>query len=184
MRVARHADAPVPLVGDIDRGGGSAHFIGTMLLLHTYESALVKGLAVNKCSRRPSLFTWGIDLPHQHPAVPVATVLSYFFNIHIPDENSLALPSGVIGDDDVAVHIAVVRLPHFDSFDHLLNDPAVLDTDWLQEQGLSERIFCARRDGTPVIGVWAGYQMLGTVLLDPDGVESPTPETRGLGLSS
>ena len=110
----------------------------------------------------------------------------------------------------MAVHIAVVRLPHFDSFDHLLNDPgvpvrfvaqasefgepdlivildsktAVRHTDWLREQGLSERIFCARRDGTPVIGVWAGYQMLGTVLLDPDGVESPTPETRGLGLSS
>ena len=84
----------------------------------------------------------------------------------------------------MAVHIAVVRLPHFDSLDHLLNDPAVRDTDWLREQGLSKRIFCARRDGTPVIGVWAGYQMLGTVLSDLDGVESPTPETRGLGLSS
>ena len=110
----------------------------------------------------------------------------------------------------MAVHIAVVRLPHFDTFDHLLNDPgvpvrfvaqvskfgepdlivildsktAVRDTDWLREQGLSKRIFCDRRDGTPVIGVWAGYQMLGAVLSDPDGVESPTPETRGLGLSS
>ena len=156
------------------------------------------------------LFTSGIGFLHQHPAVPVARVLPYFFDIHIPEEDSLALPSGVIGDDDAAVHIAVVRLPHFDSFDHLLNDPgvpvrfvaqasefgepdlivildsktAVPDTDWLQKQGLSERIFCARRDGTPVIGVWAGYQMLGTVLFDPDGVESPTPETRGLGLSS
>ena len=94
MRGARHADAPVPLVGDIDRGGASAQFIGNMVLLNSYESALLKGLAVNKCSRSPSLVTSGIDLLQQHTAVPVARVLPYFFDIHMPEEDSLALPSG------------------------------------------------------------------------------------------
>ena len=208
MRVARHADAPVPLEGDIDRGGVFAQFIGTMLLLNSYESALVKGLAVNKfrgdrrCSRRALTFYISTQRSRLTESYPTSSISTY------PKRTlySLALPSGVIGDDDVAVHIAVVRLPHidhFDSFDHILNEPGVpvrfvsqasefgepdliviLDskTTVPDTQGLSERIFCARSDGTPMIGVCAGYRMLGTVLFDPDGVESPTPETRGLGL--
>ena len=58
----------------------------------------------------------------------------------------------------------------------------VADLDWLRAQGLAERIVAARRGGTPVIGVCAGYQMLGRALLDPDGVESPRAESHGLGL--
>ncbi len=127
MRVARHADAPVPLEGDIDRGGVFAQFIGTMLLLNSYESALVKGLAVNKfrgdrrCSRRALTFYISIERSRLTESYSTSSISTY------PKRTlySLALPSGVIGDDDVAVHIAVVRLPHFDSFDHLLNDPGV-----------------------------------------------------------
>ena len=56
------------------------------------------------------------------------------------------------------------------------------DLDWLREQGLAERVIAARTAGTPVIGICAGYQMLGNELLDPDGVESPRPSSPGLGL--
>ena len=82
MRVARHADAPVPLVGDIDRGGASAQFIGNMVLLNSYESALVKGLAVNKfrgdrcCSRRALAFYINIQrsrLPQSYPTSSIST---------------------------------------------------------------------------------------------------------------
>ncbi len=210
MRVARHANAPVLLVGDIDRGGVFAQLVGTMMLLDPEEKELVKGLVINKFRGDPSLLTPGLGLLEGHTGIPVAGVIPYFFDIHVPEEDSL----GLIPDRDgggSAVDVAIVRLPHianFDDFDPLRHEPGVrvryvqgsedfgspdliiipgskttvADLDWLRNQGLGERILAARRDGTPVIGICAGYQMLGTELLDPDGVESPRPSTPGLGL--
>ena len=56
------------------------------------------------------------------------------------------------------------------------------DLDWLRRARLDAAIIARRRAGTPVIGICGGYQMLGRRILDPDGVESDKPETRGLGL--
>ena len=58
----------------------------------------------------------------------------------------------------------------------------VADLDWLRSAGLAERIVAARRAGVPVVGICAGYQMLGETLSDPRGVESPRPSAPGLGL--
>ena len=58
----------------------------------------------------------------------------------------------------------------------------VADLDWLRATGLAERVVALRRGGTPVVGICAGYQMLGAALFDPDSVESPRPATPGLGL--
>ncbi len=109
------------------------------------------------------------------------------------------------------LEIAVVRLPriaNFDDFDLLAAEPAVhlryverreelgrpdlvilpgskttvADLGFLRATGLAGRIVELARSGTPVLGVCAGYQMLGVVLRDPSGVESSTPETAGLGL--
>ena len=209
MRVARHADAPVLLVGDIDRGGVFAQLIGTMALLDPEEQALVKGHVINKFRGDPSLLTSGLDFLKDHTGVPVAGVLPYFSDIRIPEEDSLGLSTD--NKDDMGLDVAVIRLPHIANFDDIdplrhetgvrvrsvtqeaeFGDPGliiipgskttVLDLDWLRERGLAERILNARRDGTPVIGICAGYQMLGTDLFDPDGVESHRPYTSGLGL--
>ncbi len=112
---------------------------------------------------------------------------------------------------DPRLEIAVVRLPriaNFDDFDLLAAEPAVhlryverpeeleatdlvilpgskttvADLGFLRATGLAERIVGLARSGTPVLGVCAGYQMLGLSLWDPRGVESSTPETSGLGL--
>ena len=112
---------------------------------------------------------------------------------------------------DTAVDVAVMRLPHianFDDFDPLRHEPAVgvryieraeefgdpdlvvipgskttvSDLDWLRAQGLAKRIVDARRSGIPVVGICAGYQMLGVELLDPHSVESPRATTPGLAL--
>ncbi len=136
--------------------------------------------------------------------------MPYFFDIHIPEEDSLGLPPAIAEGND-AVDVAVMRLPHianFDDFDPLRYEAGVriryvgrlgefgepdlmiipgskttmADLDWLREQGLAERIVRARRNGTPVIGICAGYQMLGTSLSDPDGVESDRREAPGLSL--
>ena len=211
MRVALHAGAPVLLVGDIDRGGIFAQLVGTMELLDPEERAMVKGHVINKFRGDPSLLTPGLDFLQERTGTPVAGVIPYFTDIHIPEEDSLGLNPVPETDDEPVVDITVMRLPHianFDDFDPLRRAPAVrvryvgragelgnpdlviipgskttmADLDWLREQGLAERVVAMRRSGTPVMGICAGYQMLGYNLLDPDGVESPRAETPGLGL--
>ena len=211
MRVALHAGAPVLLVGDIDRGGVFAQLVGTMVLLEPEERTLVKGLVINKFRGDPSLLTDGLDFLEKRTDTPVAGVIPYFTDIHIAEEDSLGLvsKSGIAGE--ASVDVAVMRLPHianFDDFDPLVHEPAVhlryvgrtqeygdpdlviipgskttvADLDWLRSIGLAESILASRRKGTPVMGICAGYQILGEALFDPDGVESPRAETEGLGL--
>ena len=211
MRVALHADAPVLLVGDIDRGGVFAQLVGTMVLLEPEERTLVKGHVINKFRGDPSLLTPGLGFLEERTGAPVAGVIPHFTDIHIPEEDSLGLTPEIESDDEAAVDVAIIRLPHianFDDFDPLRHEPGVrvryvgradefgvpdlviipgskttvADLDWLRVQGLVERILIARGGGTPVIGICAGYQMLGERLLDPDRVESSREEARGLGL--
>ena len=211
MRVALHAGAPVLLVGDIDRGGVFAQLVGTMELLEPEERALVKGHVINKFRGDPTLLTPGLDFLEERTGAPVAGVIPHFSDIHVPEEDALGLAPDSGGDHDPAVDVVVMRLPHlanFDDFDPLRHEPSVrvryvgrpselgspdlviipgskttvADLEWLRGQGLAERVMKLRELGTPVMGICAGYQMLGAKLLDPDGVESPRAETPGLGL--
>ena len=209
MKVALHAGAPVLLVGDIDRGGVFAHLVGTMVLLEPEERALVKGLVINKFRGDPSLLTPGLGFLEERTGAPVAGVIPHFSDIHIPEEDSLGLAADPGNDDDAVVDVAVIRLPHianFDDFDPLRHEPGVrvryvgrveelgdpdlviipgskttmADLDWLRAQGLVERILAARGGGTPVIGICAGYQMLGERLHRP-GQGRVVQRTRRMG---
>ena len=211
MRVARYAQAPVLLVGDIDRGGVFAQLVGTMVLLDPDEQALVKGHVINKFRGDPSLLTSGLDFLEERTGVPVAGVIPWFFDIHVPEEDSLGLAPGPGSEAAALLDVAVMRLPHianFDDFDPLRHEPGVRlryvasgddfgapdlviipgskttvdDLGWLRREGLADRIVAARRAGTPVVGICAGFQMLGHELRDPDGVESRRSVTDGLGL--
>ncbi len=211
MRVALHSGAPVLLVGDIDRGGVFAQLVGTMVLLEPEERALVKGLVINKFRGDSSLLTDGLDFLERHTGTPVAGVIPYFTDIHIAEEDSLGLVSEGGIAEEAAVDVAVIRLPHianFDDFDPLVHEPSVhvryagrvedygdpdlviipgskttvADLDWLRSMRLDESILASHRKGVPVVGICAGYQILGNRLFDPDGVESPRSETAGLGL--
>ncbi|MXX47655.1 MAG: cobyric acid synthase [Chloroflexi bacterium] len=211
MRVARYARSPVLLVGDIDRGGVFAQIVGTMVLLEPEERALVTGHVINKFRGDPSLLTSGLHLLEEHTGAPAIGVLPYLFDIHVPEEDSLGLVAQRLGDKETIVDVAVMRLPHianFDDFDPLRHEHGVRvrfvrdldefgqpdlvvipgskttvdDLDWLRSQGLADRISSARQAGTPVIGICAGFQMLGREFRDPDGVESDRPGTPGLGL--
>lgn len=211
MAVALHSEAPVLLVGDIDRGGVFAQLIGTMALLEPEEKARITGYVINKFRGDPALLTSGLDFLEKQTGVPVVGVLPYFSDIHIPEEDSLGLvpDSGHYAGE--TVDVVVIRLPHianFDDFDPLRQEPGVrlryvreagefgspdlvvipgskttmADLDWLAARGLDELILATRRQGIPVVGICAGFQMLGRRLLDPHGVESPRPEAQGLGL--
>jgi adenosylcobyric acid synthase len=210
MAVARHAGAPVLLVGDIERGGIFAQLLGTLWLLEAEERALVRGLVVNKFRGDPTLFTDGVRILEERGGVPVLGVVPYLPALAVPEEDAVALdaaPAPGAGGIDVAV----VRLPHianFDDFDPLRGEPGVrlryvrtarglgrpralilpgtkstmADLAWLEAQGLAAALRQLAEQGTAVVGICGGYQMLGRVIRDPGRVESTDGERAGLGL--
>lgn len=211
MRVARYAEAPVLLCGDIDRGGVFAALVGTLELLEPAERETVKGFVINKFRGDPALLAYGLTMLEQRTGIPVLGVVHHFRDIHIPEEDSVALdlPSRAAGP--AALDIAVIQLPHisnFDDFDPLAREPGVglryvataadlgcpdliilpgskttiPDLVWLEGQGLDQRIVERYRAGAAIIGICGGYQMLGTQLYDPEGIESSCRERAGLGL--
>ncbi len=134
MAVARYAQAPTLLVGDIDRGGVFAQLLGTLWLLEPAERALIKGLVVNKFRGDLSLFDDGIRILEARGQVPVLGVVPYLPDLGIPQEDAVALEepwfdhAQVPVYPDEAVDIAVVRLPlisNFDDFDPLIAEPGV-----------------------------------------------------------
>src|SRR6185295_14081175 len=86
MHVARIADAPVLLVGDIDRGGIFAAFVGTMELLLPHERARVAAFVVNKFRGDVKLLEPGLEFLTQRTGVPVLGVLPYVQKLRVADE--------------------------------------------------------------------------------------------------
>ena len=211
MRVARYADAPVLLCADIDRGGVFAAIVGTLELLEPEERATVKGVIINKFRGDASLLTDGLSWLEERTGIPVVGVVHHFRDIHIPEEDSVALDLPARSPGNAVLDIAVVQLPHisnFDDFDPLARENGVAvryvdspqqlgrpdmvilpgskttipDLDWMEQRGICDAIIAAHRNGTAVIGICGGYQMLGTKITDPDHVESCQSEKPGLGL--
>jgi adenosylcobyric acid synthase len=210
MRIARLAQSPVLLVGDIDRGGVFASLCGTLHLLEDEERELVKGLIVNKFRGDASLFTSGIDFLEKETGKPVLGVIPYLKNMNIAQEDSVYLDErcdrGVSGGLDVVV----IRLPHISNFDdfeplesdgcslryvdnllelghpHLVVIPGskntVSDLEFLENTGLADSIVALANEGVPVFGICGGYQMLGKKIEDTKGIESAGCTVEGLGL--
>lgn len=131
MAMAEYADAPVLLVGDIDRGGIFAQLLGTLALLDARERARVKGLIVNKFRGDARLFDEGVGILEERGGVRVLGVVPFIRDLRIADEDSVALddlPRGVGARGHAPLQIAVIRLPHisnFDDFDPLRAEPDV-----------------------------------------------------------
>lgn len=211
MSVARYAQAPVLLVGDIDRGGVFASLLGTLWLLEPADLGLVKALVINKFRGDIKLFEPGIKFLEEKSGLPVAGVIPYFNDIAIAPEDSVALEQPLAKKQTFKLDIAVIRLPHisnFDDFDPLarengirvrylnaakdLGQPdliilpgsktTVSDLDWLRQSGLAARITELHGQGVFIIGICGGYQMLGRFIDDPQYVESTVLRQPGLGL--
>ncbi len=130
MRVARHAEAPVLLVADIDRGGVFASLVGTLDLLAPRDRGLVKGLVVNKFRGDVRLFDSGVSFLEERTGLPVVGVVPYFREMNLPEEDSVPLESrrGVKSQTGYILDVAVIRLPHianFDDFDPLAAEEGV-----------------------------------------------------------
>ena len=208
MGLARLVDAPVILVGDIDRGGVFAQLYGTVALLEEEERRRIVGLVINKFRGDEGLLRPGLAMLEEKTGIPVLGVIPYA-QVDIDDEDSLSPRLGRSAHRK-AVDVAVVRLPHisnFTDFAPLERHPALgvryvgrpdllagadliilpgtkatmEDLKWLRQSGLESEIKKLAAAGTPVLGVCGGYQMLGKTLSDPDGVEGGG-EMAGLGL--
>ncbi|MFH1217843.1 MAG: cobyric acid synthase [Pseudomonadota bacterium] len=131
MRMARYADSPVLLVGDIDRGGVFASFVGIMEVLAEWERKLVAGFVVNRFRGTESLLQDAFDYTMEHTGRPVLGVVPYLPQLGLPEEDSVGFKAGLYeksaptGDH---VEIALIDLPHisnFTDFEPFLAEPDV-----------------------------------------------------------
>ena len=210
MRVAQMAEAPVLLVGDIDRGGVFASLVGTLELLTEEERELVKGLIINKFRGDVSLLTPALDFVEKRTGKPVLGVVPFFKDIKVAQEDSVWLEEQHEVADGKSLDVAVIGLPHmsnyddFDPFDEMgctvryvadatqMGNPdliilpgtktTVADLSHIRARGLAAVVVRRARSGTPVIGICGGYQMLGRLIHDPAHVESAETTVEGLGL--
>ena len=210
MRIARMAQAPVLLCGDIDRGGVFASLVGTLELLDEDERDYIKAFIINKFRGDVNLLQPALDFLEKRTARPVLGVVPYFREISIAQEDSVYLDNRPASPPSADLDIAIVHLPHisnYDDFDPLEDEgcqvsyitqpgqveganliiipgtkSTMSDLLHLWQSGLAESIIRQAKKGTPVIGICGGYQMLGGRLRDPEGVEGPSGEMPGLGL--
>jgi len=91
MHVAAAADAPVLLIGDIERGGVFAHLAGTLELLPPEERARIAGLVINKFRGDAALLKAGLDYLESRYQLPVLGVVPFLERLRIAEEDSVAL---------------------------------------------------------------------------------------------
>lgn len=209
MGMAELVNAPVILVGDIDRGGVFASIAGTLLLLKEYEKKRIEGIIINKFRGDIEILKPGIVMLEDIIHKKVLGVIPYT-DIRIDEEDG-ATERFYKNANNGSIDIAVVNLPHisnFTDFDPLERIPDVKlryinkgdsigkcdvliipgtkntigDLKALKQYRLFDEIQALRKKGTFIIGICGGYQMLGKTILDPYMIESSVKETEGLGL--
>ena len=128
MRVARMANAPVVLVGDIDRGGVFASLVGTLQLIDPLDRERVVGVIINKFRGDIRLLEPGLDWFHDYTGIPVLGVMPYLDNLNIEAEDSLALSSYSRNrNTGKAIDIAVIALSRMSNFTDI--DPFTVEID-------------------------------------------------------
>ena len=196
MGMAEMVDAPVLLVGDIDRGGVFAQLLGTLMLLTDDERDRVKGLIINKFRGDKSILDPGIEMLEEKGRVPVAGVVPYM-ELSLEDEDSLT--ERFDKKKEGLIDIAVIRYPRISNFTDFtvveqmeevtvryvtsiseLGHPDMVflpgskntmgDLKWMRQNGLEAAVKKLAND-IPVFGICGGYQMLGNEISDPDMVE-------------
>jgi adenosylcobyric acid synthase len=92
MAVARLARAPVLLVGDIDRGGVFASFLGTLGILTRADRRRIKGFIINKFRGDTSPLASAIEFLERKTRRPVPGVVPLLHRLYLPEEDGVASP--------------------------------------------------------------------------------------------
>jgi adenosylcobyric acid synthase len=209
MGFAEAVDCPVLLVGDIDRGGVFAQLVGTLELLSESERARTRGFIINRFRGDLALLQPGLDWLETHTGKPVLGTLPYLQGLVLDAEDSLGLHGRQSGEPALRVVVpALSRISNHNDFDPLRLHPRVeltfvgpnreippadliilpgskstrADLAWLRVQGWEAAIRRHLRYGGRVLGICGGFQMLGTSIHDPEGLEGPAGSSPGLGL--
>ncbi|MBB5686503.1 cobyric acid synthase [Sphingobium boeckii] len=212
MGFARAADVPVVLVGDIDRGGVIAAIVGTKAVIDPADAAMIHGFIINKFRGDPALFEDGyrqIETIARWRGFGVVPWLAA--TARLPSEDAVVLERHAArgpGAKLIACPI-LPRISNFDDLDPLKLEPGVellmvppgqpipaeaalivlagskatmADLAALQAEGWDVDIRAHHRRGGAILGLCGGYQMLGTRLSDPHGIEGAPGSVDGLGL--
>jgi adenosylcobyric acid synthase len=210
LRAARRAGAAIVLVLDIDKGGVFAQAKGTLDLLPAADRARVLGLVVNRFRGDPGLFQDGIALLEASCGVPVLGLLPWFEHGLDEEDRPLTVPLDLPPAPGRLNAGAVLspRVANTEDLAPLLAEPDlqltwVTDPELARRQdllilpgskatlgdlahhtatGMTEAVRAAHAAGAWVLGLCAGYQMLGRALEDPLGGEGGPRRWPGLGL--
>jgi len=211
MRVAVGTNATTFLIADIDKGGIFASVYGSIKLLPSEEKKQIKGIIINKFRGDIKLFEDGKKIIEELTGVPVVSVIPYYRDIFIEDEDSVVLDKKHGKQLSNKTNIVVVLLKHMSNFtdfnvleripevhlfythdaDDILNADIVIipgskntihDLMYLRKTGLASAIITAHENGKSVYGICGGFQMMGTVINDPFHVEGNVGNIPGLGI--
>ncbi|WP_422132670.1 MULTISPECIES: cobyric acid synthase [unclassified Endozoicomonas] len=210
MGFAQAADCAVIIVADIDKGGVFAHLYGTLALLSESEQRRVAGFVINRFRGDIKLLESGLEWLEKKTGKPVLGVLPYLHGLHLEAEDAIESQQ-VSHDNDSVLQIAVpilTRTSNHTDFDPLRLRPDVqihfvgkgepippvdliiipgtkntrIDLDYLRENEWDQDILRHLRYGGKLMGICGGYQMLGNIVHDPQGIEGEPGSTEGLRL--
>ena len=211
MGFARAAAVPVVLIGDIDRGGVIAQIAGTRMVIAPEDAAMVAGFLVNRFRGDPALFDDGMKLIAELSGWPALGLIPYFGDASkLPAEDAVVLDKRrAPGPGRIRIAVPILaHIANFDDFDPLALEPEVAmamvrrgeplpgDADLVilpgskttiadladfRAQGWDIDLAAHIRRGGRVLGICAGYQMLGARISDPDGMEGQAQSVAGLG---
>jgi len=197
---------PWVLVADIERGGVFASVIGTVGLLTANERALFRGFAINKFRGDRSLFDEGARILEARTGAPCLGVFPFAPDIALDAEDTLAIDTHPRRPAPAGARLAIIKLPCISNatdfrlltwaewiaqppardFDFVIlpgTKSTIADLRWLRETGLAAWVCEQHSRGATVIGICGGFQMLGSSIEDPHGIENQgeSCERNGLG---
>ena len=209
MSMAKSADTDVILVADIDRGGVFASVLGTIMLLEEDERKRIKGVIINKFRGNTEYFKPAMKQLEELINIPVLGVMPYF-ELDIEDEASVTerIKYKKVKNE---IDVVVIRLPHMSNFTDFnaierlenitvryvkssndIKNPdliiipgtknTIYDLRYIKKTGIFEKIKELAENGTKVLGICGGYQMLGNTINDYLGIEGEKTKENGFGL--
>ena len=209
MGFAEVVDCPVIIIADIDKGGVFAHLTGTLNLLSQTEKDRTQGFIINRFRGDMSLLTPGNEWLEQHTNKTVYGTLPYLHNFHLEAED--AINSENICSDKSPLKVIIPVLPRISNhtdFDALRLHPQVDcqfisadsevpacdliiipgsknvcdDFNWLKQNNWINHINKHLRYGGKLLGICGGFQMLGSAIHDPEGIENNSKRTETFNL--
>lgn len=208
MGFAEAVDCPVIIIADIDRGGVFAHLVGTLELLSESEQRRVKGFVINKFRGDIALLKPGLEWLEKKTAKPVLGVLPYKMDLHLEAEDGFSGLQNRLSSEVARLKVVIPVLPRISNhtdFEPLALRPdvdlcyvrggecipeadlvilpgtksVIADLIWLKDQGWEAYLAKHLRYNGKLLGVCGGFQMLGRMISDPEGIEGKVLKTDG-----